>query len=401
MTGPMQPTRVRLDVIRLTSPGDGPAHLEMAELTADDPTLDRFLERLKPVGTAHVYSRVDTVLNLASASNITHGCRIPVVTSRPKPSDSQSAPKITRESVGIITDIEGRWREDDPSRADIKYQITARGVCRQIVKGIPDHALPIYRKVTTEQSLVVTEDKPTWWAAGFSPVPFEAGKNVTHTIIVRLIASRCPGFAEASKPPESPDQAANIRIDAFELICDAGQVSRLDADLLTAGQPSAEEMLKRLGKIGVSRILCRPDFTVTLNSAFTISSGTRVPFVTDVVAHRSKSGADPQLTPTISYEEVGIAEKGVGHWREDQPRWANLFCVSRVSALTDAGGEILPGTGIPLSRPAELSLEREIAIADGASLWTVGSMPVNEDAGDNHQVILVRHSLKRVDQRKP
>jgi hypothetical protein len=182
-----------------------------------------------------------------------------------------------------------------------------------------------------------------------------------------------------------PAQPTRIQIDLFDLACPTEQLVKLDLDQIGADQASASEILDRLGKLGDVKHLIRVDNIVDLTNESSINQGVRIPVVKDMTV--SGSG---QVTPSVSYENVGFIAEFTGQWRDGTARSrADVTCSIEVSGIQESGVQITSGVNLPTYNQMRIRQKMNL-VGSVPVLILCNDVPITKDDKWRTHVTVVR-----------
>lgn len=185
---PGQPTRLQIDVFELTCTNAQVAALDLDTIIANDAKPSVILERLSKIGTTRLLVRMDDTVDLLQPSCLTHGKQIPIIRDIVVIKGVQT-PSFNYEDVGFIANINGRWRGNDSSWADIGCKLDLSNATQTSMEVASEIKLPAIIRFKVEKTMAVRNGKPVFTMSNGQPLPGDK-QGMVNVILIRLQAIR-------------------------------------------------------------------------------------------------------------------------------------------------------------------------------------------------------------------
>lgn len=195
-------SRVEFDIFELTCDAVQPATLSAQDLEQHAATQAMLLARLDELGDVRLVCTVDQTADLSSELNHNKSRETPVVTGVKTSPEGVSTPSVSYRSVGFSIRMNGLWRDAEPVRGDIWYDLDYSGISETGVELAPDVRLSAYERMSVEQSCVLASGEPVVIVTqGVQP---DHGERMAPIVtVMRIMSER---LAEAIPPaPTSAD----------------------------------------------------------------------------------------------------------------------------------------------------------------------------------------------------
>ncbi len=391
-SGPIQPTRVQIEVFELRCPTDRLAKLDLAKVTKDDPPVGAVVERLSTLGSARLLTRIDNTTDLLAESTLSRTADVPVVQSISAPASKPADPSVNYASVGLTLTLSGSWQDDDPEQAVIQCRLSLSSVAESPTQSSPGLAMPAFVKAKFDRSLVARSGRPVWTLSNTLPSSDDA-KAMTSAAIARMVFTRLAPLADPEPPDDQEGEASslderargvNLQIDAFELTCTSDRLVALNLDDLTRDDPADDKLLSRLKESGEAKLLSRTRNTFDMSARNRLAHGAQVPMVQDLV-----TAPDGTVVPSISFKNVTFVAAMIGRWHRAASSWADARI--EISASTVNESRIKKLSGVPLMSFDNFELKQRVGTLSGTPVWTMSSsLPDSADDSGRTSVILLR-----------
>lgn len=153
-------------------------------------------------------------------------------------------------------------------------------------------------------------------------------------------------------------QLTRVELAVLQLTCAAEMVTGLDLTQLSADNATPGIMLERLQQYGEAMLTFRLDNVFDLMSETEIRQGSNVPVVKSLSVDRAGN-----VTPSVSYEQIGAVIRLRGLWRDDAPEQADLSCRIELSGVSKSAVSIAEGISLPVSNQTRLTQKLSITHA--------------------------------------
>lgn len=182
------------------------------------------------------------------------------------------------------------------------------------------------------------------------------------------ISSQLAGLLKEKERPRfdaektMPNQMTRVQLDVFQVTMTTAEMVQFDLDALVEGQPSPAQLLQKLGA-DRTRLAFRFDQEIDLSQEFKFLQGDRVPVVTSLNVN-SKG----QVTPTISYDEVGYRLRFEGCWGvvEDSP----ILSLTMQMDYSQVGkSAVKTANDTPLPQFTKVDADRTLSMKPGQPLY--------------------------------
>ncbi len=388
--GPVQPTRVQIDVFELRCQSDRLAKLNLARLTKDNPAGSAVLERLGTLGSVRLLARIDNTTDLANESALTRTAQVPVVQNVVVPTSGPAEPSVDYRSAGLTMTLSGSWQDEEPDHAAIRCGLELFGIAASSIEIASDTPMPAFVKISINRNLVARSGQAVWTLSNNLPASEDA-KGMTSAAIVRMVFTRLAPPAEPESaddqetepsPPDERARTVKLQIDAFQLTCTNDRLARLNLDDIAKDDPADSIVLSRLRESGEARLLSRVQNTFDMSAQNRLTHGASVPIVQDRVA-----ASDGTMVPSIAYNDVAFSAGISGRWLAADAPWA----VARVeiNASTVAQSRVKRASGIFLPTFDKFELRQRVKTPSGKPVWSMSSsLPDSTDGGRTNVVVL-------------
>lgn len=207
-----------------------------------------------------------------------------------------------------------------------------------------------------------------------------------------------PQRAAPSAPSAKESQPTLLQVDAYQVETTRDQAAAVDLGEIGQGNPERTEILRRLGEFGTARLVMRFESKVDLSAPVSFTNGSRVPVVQNLSI--STGG---NVTPSVSYHDVGTILNISGSWREDRATTADLKVKFELSSVGKTSVEI--GSGVRLPSFNTLEINQSLKLENGRPILIMTS-DVPEPGDENGKTVLtllnvMAQRLERVAQTRP
>lgn len=145
-------------------------------------------------------------------------------------------------------------------------------------------------------------------------------------------------------------QLTRVELAVLQLTCATEIVTGLDLTQLSADNATPAVMLERLQQYAEAMLTFRLDNVFDLMSETEIRQGSNVPIVKSLSV-----GRDGNVTPSVSYEQIGAVIRLRGLWRDDAPEQADLSCHLELSGISKSAVSIAKGISLSVSSQVRLT----------------------------------------------
>ena len=192
--------------------------------------------------------------------------------------------------------------------------------------------------------------------------------------------------------PVEKVESTRLQIDIFELSCTSDEFATLSLDQIGADDASVQQILERLAPLGQARLLSRMDDTIALPGEANLTTGHRMPSVTDVVV--SKGGV---VTPSVNYEDVGTIAEIKGKWL-DADGEADVAQLQLSIEFSSVGrSHVERSSKVKLPMFAECSVNKSLLARSGKPILTLTNLlPDPTDKEKRVIVYVIRTVVTRV-----
>lgn len=197
------------------------------------------------------------------------------------------------------------------------------------------------------------------------------------------LAQAPPRPRRLARPVETPsviepgegNQRTRLQIELFQLICERDNSFSLDVSDLSEADPA--QILQVLEKFGDVELVTRLDDQFDARGTLSLRSGGRVPRVSNVAVN-----AKGDVSPSVSYEDVGTVLEVRGAWGDDPDDWAdlqlNLECSFAGPAFVIPG--VADGTSLPTFN--QFRINKMLRLRGGHPVLMLSSQqPLAHDGG--------------------
>ncbi len=192
-------------------------------------------------------------------------------------------------------------------------------------------------------------------------------------------------------PADPAEQLTRLQMDVFSVDCTLEQLAQFELDAVSAGDPSATEVLRRLAQFGAARVAIRYDNCVNLTDETHVGSGKRVPSVGNTTI------SDGTITQSVSYHDIDFAATLSGAWLvPEDPMQAQIrltFNLANPAFQRESVGHQLNAPIIE----ERLSSQHSRVLKSGAPVWLAcNSLPPGCDADCKTDLIVIRIKASRL-----
>jgi hypothetical protein len=396
-SGPIQPTRVQIEVFELRCPSDRLAKLDLAGITDGNPPIGAIVERLSALGSARLLTRIDNTTDLLTEFTLSRTSDLPVVQSVTAPASRPADPSVNYQSVGLTLNLSGSWQDDDPDQAVIQCRLSLSSVAESSVQISSGVAMPAFVKAKIDRSFVARNGRPVWTLSNNLPASEDANAMTT-AAIARMVFTRLAPLADPEPADEKRDnppydeqaRGVSLQIDAFELACTNDRLAGLNLDDMTQDEPADATLLSRLKESGEAKLLTRTRSIYDMSAQNRLTHRASVPIVQDLVVT-----PDGTASPSFSYNDVAFVAGMIGRWHRAAVPWADARI--EITASTVNQSRIKKLSGVALASFDRFELNHRFGTLSGKPVWTMSSsLPDSTEDSSRTNVILLRLKLTRL-----
>jgi hypothetical protein len=160
--GPPQPTRIRVDVFRVTMPYEKGVDFSVDSLRPHIKANKDLLEALGKEGEATLAYRFDETIDLAEESMLSHGKQEPVIRSVSIARGGTAIPAVDYMSTGCKLKVLGLWGDEkgSPEQADVSFVFESKNVDKSFLNIGGGVQAPIIVSFESEKSLRALNGQP-------------------------------------------------------------------------------------------------------------------------------------------------------------------------------------------------------------------------------------------------
>lgn len=182
-----QPAELCVELFDLACTHEQLSGIDLDKITADEPTADTMLERLRKHGQTRLLARIEDAADLGNGLSLKHGIESPSVQGV---TIEQGAPrpKITYRDLGLKASFRGRWLPDAASWADVNSDLAIAVDAQSHVKLASGFAPPALIKFSMDQRHLLESGKSVWMMSNRLPQPDDPA-GMVNVKITRLKVS--------------------------------------------------------------------------------------------------------------------------------------------------------------------------------------------------------------------
>jgi hypothetical protein len=173
-------------------------------------------------------------------------------------------------------------------------------------------------------------------------------------------------------------------MEVFETMGDPAQLIGCDLDTLaTKAESEKANLLNRLNELGQTRRVYCLDQVLDLSGGITLAKSAEVPTIQDV-----HTGARGIVTPSVSYEELGVGTELAGRWREKSPHIADFYLEFECRDSIESNIQVADRITLPAF--TNQSIRQQLSVYDGRPALFVFTHPPapNKEKADGKLTVL-------------